>query len=58
MLWLVKNKEEDYKPSSSYMAGVVAENFEGSKFVIAVSVSKGHYNGRWVLELVVYFIFT
>jgi hypothetical protein len=40
----LKNKEEGDKLSSSSVAGEVEENFEGSEFVLTVTVSDDHFS--------------
>lgn len=45
----MKNKEESDKPSSFSMTGVVEKNYEGSKFVLAVTVFYGQFSDKWVL---------
>jgi hypothetical protein len=45
----LKNKEEDDKSSSSFVAGVVEEKFNGSELVLVVTNSDSHFNDKWVL---------
>jgi hypothetical protein len=40
----LKNKDEGNKICSFFVAGVVEENYEGSKLVIAITVSDGRFN--------------
>jgi hypothetical protein len=46
----LKNKEEGDEPSFSSVADVVEENYEDSEFVLAVTVSNGRFNDKWVLD--------
>ncbi|GLT72015.1 hypothetical protein SLA2020_439880 [Shorea laevis] len=46
----LQNKEEGDEPSFSSVAGVVEENYEDSEFVLAVTVSDGRFNDKWILD--------
>jgi hypothetical protein len=46
----LKNKEEGNKLSSSFVAGIVEGKSEASDIVLAVTVSDGPFNDKWVLD--------
>jgi hypothetical protein len=46
----LKNKEEGNKQSSSFVVGVVEGKSEASDIVLAVTVSDGPFNDKWVLD--------
>jgi hypothetical protein len=46
----LKNKEEGDKLSSSFVVGVVEKKSEGSELVIAITISDGRLNDKWVLD--------